>query len=219
MNSDKERKDKVGANRPPSAFQRMERVPPMLMMLYLAMTGIGVLFLFLVVAYAQTRYMADLPRGLHPFPKFFSISTIVLLISSYTLAQAPRIYRADDVVNLTRCLGATLLLGCIFAGLQVLGWRELTAQGVTFQGIENHTFATGSYIYLISALHVAHLLGGMLFLLALLLRTLHASRDAVRSLVFIRNPYRRLQLRLLSYFWHFIDALWVVLFIVFVFLY
>lgn len=219
MNSDKERKDKVGANRPASAFQRMERVPPMLMMLYLALVGIGVLFLFLVVAYAQTRYMAGLPRGLHPFPKFFSISTIVLLISSYTLAQAPRIYRADDVVNLTRCLGATLLLGCIFTGLQVLGWRELVDQGVTFKGLENHTFATGSYIYLISALHVAHLLGGMLFLLALLLRTLHASRDAVRTLVFIRNPYRRLQLRLLSYFWHFIDALWVVLFIVFVFLY
>ncbi|UOG77007.1 cytochrome c oxidase subunit III [Hymenobacter tibetensis] len=214
MNSDKERKDKVGANRPASAFQRMERVPPMLMMLYLSLVGIGVLFLFLVVAYAQTRYMANLPRGLHPFPKFFSISTIVLLVSSYTLAQAPRLYRADDVANLARCLGATLLLGCIFAGLQVLGWRELMTQGVFFDGM-----ASGTYVYLISALHVAHLLGGMLFLLALLLRTLHASRDAVRTLVFIRNPYRRLQLRLLSMFWHFIDALWVVLFVVFVFMY
>lgn len=214
MNSDKERKDKVGANRPASAFQRMERMPPMLMMLYLSLVGIGVLFLFLVVAYAQTRYMADLPRGLHPFPKFFSISTIVLLVSSYTLAQAPRLYRADDVPNLARCLGATLLLGCIFAGLQVLGWRELMTQGVFFDGM-----ASGTYVYLISALHVAHLLGGMLFLLALLLRTIHASRDAVRTLVFIRNPYRRLQLRLLSMFWHFIDALWVVLFVVFVFMY
>ncbi|MBC8083977.1 MAG: cytochrome c oxidase subunit III [Hymenobacter sp.] len=214
MNSDRERKDKVGANRPASAFQRMERVPPLLMMLYLGLVGIGVLFLFLVVAYAQTRYLADLPRGLHPFPKFFSISTIVLLVSSYTLAQAPRLYRADDVVNLARCLGATLLLGCIFTGLQVLGWRELMTQGVFFDGM-----ASGTYVYLISALHVAHLLGGILFLLALLLRTLHASRDAVRTLVFIRNPYRRLQLRLLGMFWHFIDALWVVLFVVFVFLY
>jgi len=219
MNSDRERKDKVGANRSVSAFQRMERVPPLLMMLYLSMIGIGVLFLFLVVAYAHTRYQANLPRGLHPFPKFFSISTIVLLISSYTLAQAPRLYRTDDVANLSRCLGATLLLGCIFAGLQVLGWRELMTQGVTFNGIAGGTYAGGTYIYLISALHVAHLGGGMLFLLALLLRTIHASRDAVRTLVFIRNPYRRLQLRLLGLFWHFIDALWVVLFVVFVFLY
>ncbi|WP_022823003.1 cytochrome c oxidase subunit 3 [Hymenobacter norwichensis] len=214
MNSDKERKDKVGANRSASTFQRMERMPPLLMMLYLGMVGIGVLFLGLVVAFAYTRYHEDLPRGLHPFPKFFSISTIVLLISSYVLAQGQRLYRADDVLNLSRCLGATLLLGCIFAGLQVLGWRELMIQNVFMDGAD-----TGKYIYMISALHVAHLLGGMLFLLALLLRTIHASRDAVRTLVFIRNPYRRLQLRLLSRFWHFVDALWVILFVVFVFLY
>lgn len=214
MNSDKERKDKIGAGRPASAFQRIERVPPLLMMLYLGLLGIAVLFLFLVVAYTQTHYLANVPTGLHPFPKFFSISTIVLLISSYTLAQAPRLYRQDDVHNLARCLGATLLLGCIFAGLQVLGWRELMAQGVFFDGQ-----ASGTYVYLISALHVAHLLGGMLFLLALLLRSLHAARDGVRTLVFIRNPYRRLQLRMLSIYWHFIDALWVALFVVFVFMY
>jgi len=214
MNSDKEHKDKVGANRPASAFQRMERVPPLLMMLYLGLVGIGVLFLFLVLAYAHTHYDTQLPVGLKPFPKFFSISTIVLLISSYVLAQAPRLYRTDDVANLARCLSATLLLGCIFTGLQVLGWRELMQQGVFFEGQ-----ASGTYVYLISALHVVHLLGGMLFLLALLLRTMHASRDAVRTLVFIRNPYRRLQLRLLNIYWHFIDVLWVVLFLVFVFLY
>ena len=214
MNSDKEHKDKVGANRPASAFQRMERMPPLLMMLYLGLVGIGVLFLFLVLAYAHTHYNAQLPVGLKPFPKFFSISTIVLLISSYVLGQAPRLYRTDDVANLVRCLGATLLLGCIFSGLQVLGWRELMQQGVFFEGQ-----ASGTYVYLISALHVVHLLGGMLFLLALLLRTMHASRDAVRTLVFIRNPYRRLQLRVLSIYWHFIDVLWVALFLVFVFLY
>ncbi|MBC6698754.1 cytochrome c oxidase subunit 3 [Hymenobacter puniceus] len=214
MNSDKERKDKVGANQPVSTFQRMERVPPLQMMLYLGLVGIGVLFLFLVGAYISTRSATQLPAGIQQFPKFFSISTIVLLLSSYVLAQAPRLYRTDDVNGLARCLGATLLLGSIFAGLQVLGWRELMLQGVFFEGK-----ASGTYVYLISALHVLHLLGGMLFLLALLLRTMHASRDAVRTLVFIRNPYRRLQLRMLGTYWHFIDALWVLLFVVFVFMY
>jgi cytochrome c oxidase subunit 3 len=214
MNSDKERKDKVGAGRPASAFSRIERVPPLMMLLYLSMAGITVLFVILLVAYAQTRHLSGLPTGLHPLPRYFSLSTIVLLVSSYTVAQALRIYHQDDVRGLVRCLGATLALGSIFAGLQVLGWRELMTQGVFFTGE-----ASGTYVYLISALHVAHLLGGMLFLLALLLRTLHASRDAVRSLVFIRNPYRRRQLRMLALYWHFIDALWVVLFTLFLFLY
>ncbi|SHJ49230.1 cytochrome c oxidase subunit 3 [Hymenobacter daecheongensis DSM 21074] len=214
MNSDKERKDRVGAGQPTSTFSRIERVPPLLMLLYLGLAGITVLFVILLAAYMQTRHLSGLPTGLHPLPRYFSLSTIVLLASSYTLSQAARIYRQDDVTGLGRCLGATLLLGCVFAGLQVLGWRELMAQGVFFTGE-----ASGTYIYLISALHVAHLLGGMLFLLSLLLRTLHASRDAVRSLVFIRNPYRRLQLRMLGLYWHFIDGLWVVMFTLFLFLY
>lgn len=214
MNSDQERTNKIGAGRPASAFQRIEGVPPLLLMLYLGMAGIGVLFLMLLVAYAYTRGQSDAPTGIYPLPRFFSLSTIVLLVSGYTINQSRRFYAQDDLASLARCLGATLLLSSVFAGLQVLGWRELMAQGVLLDGV-----ASGTFIYLLSALHVAHLLGGMLFLLALLLRTHHASRDAVRSLVFIRNPYRRLQLRMITLYWHFIDVLWVVLFAAFVFLY
>ncbi|MBC6990089.1 heme-copper oxidase subunit III [Hymenobacter sp. BT491] len=214
MNSDKEHKDKVGAGRPPSAFARMERVPPLLMLLYLGMIGITVLFAILMVMYVRTRIFSGIPTGLHPFPRYFSISTIVLLVSSYTLSQARRLYQQDDVTNLARCLGATLILGLTFAGLQVLGWHDLMTQRVLFTGE-----ASGTYVYIISALHVAHLLGGVLFLTVLSLRTLHASRDGVRTLVFIRNPYRRLQLRMVSIYWHFIDGLWVLLFAMFLFLY
>lgn len=213
MNSDNERKDKVGT-RSPSAFARIERLPPLLMLLYLVLVGVTVLFVMLVLAYVHTRYVSDLPSGLHPFPRSFSISTIVLVVSGYALSQARRLYQQDDMPGLVRCLGVTLVLGSVFAGLQVLGWHELMTQGVLFEGA-----ASGTYVYLISALHVAHVLGGILFLTTLFLRTLHASRDAVRTLVFIRNPYRRLQLRLITTYWHYIDALWVVLFAIFLFLY
>ena len=214
---DEQRNQPVGTGRPRSAFARMERVPPLQMFLYLGMVGITVLFGVLLVLYVQTRLRSGVASGLHPFPRFFSISTVVLLVSSYTLSQAPRLYREDDLPNLTRCLGATLVLALIFAGLQVLGWVDLKSQGVYFTGAT--ATASGSYVYLIPALHVLHLLGGVLFLLALLIRTVHASRDGIRTLVFIRNPYRRQQLRLLTTYWHFIDALWVVLFGVFLFLY
>jgi cytochrome c oxidase subunit 3 len=216
MNSEHERKNKVGARRGAS-FNRIERLPPVLMAGYLAMLAIGIMFAMLVAAYVATRLRSGIPTGLHPLPRYFSLSTIVLLVSSYTIGQAPRLYAQDDLTNLARCLGATLLLGCIFAGLQVLGWRELTLYGVPFQG--KASSGSGQFVYLISALHVAHLLGGILFLLVLMLRVKHADRDAVRSLVFIRNPYHRRQLRLLGTYWHFIDVLWVALFAVFLFLY
>jgi cytochrome c oxidase subunit III len=217
MSSDAERTNKVGANRPVSPFQQMERVPLLLMMLYVGLAGIAVLFVVLVAAYIYTRFRADAVTGIHPLPRFFSLSTIVLLGSSYVIAQAQRLYARDDLNGLTRCLGAALLLSSIFAGLQLLGWRELVAQGVLVNG--DGSTASGTFIYLLSALHVVHLLGGMLFLLTLLVRAHQASRDAVRNLVFIRNPYRRLQLRMITIYWHFIDALWIALFAVFLFLY
>ena len=214
MNSDKDPRNKVGAGRPSSTFARMERMPPMQMLLYLSIVASTVLFVVLAAAYAQTRLLSAMPQGLHPFPRYFSISTIVLLVSSYTIAQARRLYQQDDVTMLSRCLGATLLLAAIFVGMQGLGWRELIAQGVFFNGE-----ASGTYVYLLSALHVLHLLAGVLFLMILFLRTAHASRDGVRTLVFIRNPYRRRQLQMLAVYWHFLDGLWLALFAVFLFLY
>lgn len=217
MNSENDRKNQIGAHRSPSSFGRIERLPPLVVALYLALLAITVMFVMLVAAYVATRLRSGVPTGLHALPRYFSLSTIVLVVSSYTIGQAPRLYAQDDLGSLARCLGATLLLGSVFAGLQVLGWRELMSHGVPFQG--QASSSSGQFIYLISALHVAHLLGGMLFLLALLLRVIHADRDAVRSLVFIRNPYHRRQLALLGTYWHYIDVLWIVLFAVFLFMY
>ena len=184
------------------------------MLLYVGLVGITMLFTVLVVMYGVTRLHSAPHTGLQSFPRYFSLSTVVLLVSSYTLAQAPRLYKADDLAGLARCLGATLLLGSVFSGLQVLGWRELVQHGVLFRGSPS-----GTYVYFISGLHVVHVLAGLIFLLVQLVRVLHADRDAVRALVFIRNPYHRRQLQVLSTYWHFIDVLWVVLFAVFLFLY
>ena len=217
MNPDSNRDNQIGARRRASSFGRIERLPPLLMAGYLGMLAIAIMFAILIAAYVQARINSGVPTGLYALPRYFSLSTIVLLISSYTMGQAPRLYAQDDLRSMARCLGATLLLGCVFAGLQVLGWRELLQNGVAFRGEGSRS--SGQFLYLISALHVAHLLGGMLLLLVLLLRVAHAERDAVRTLVFIRNPFHRRHLRLLGTYWHFIDVLWVVLFGVFLFMY
>jgi cytochrome c oxidase subunit 3 len=217
MNPDSERDNQIGARHRAASFKRIERLPPLLLAGYLGMLAIAIMFAVFVAAYVQARLHSGVPTGLYALPRYFSLSTIVLLISSYTMGQAPRLYAQDDLPSLARCLAATLLLGCVFSGLQLLGWRELLHNGVVFQGAGSRS--SGQFLYLISGLHVVHLLGGMLLLLVVLLRVAHAERDAVRTLVFIRNPYHRRYLRLLGTYWHFIDVLWVVLFGIFLFMY
>lgn len=196
-----------------SAFRRIERLPPLQLLLYLGLLASAGLFAVLVGLYLASRAHGGPAAPPHEFPRYFSLSTVVLLVSSYVLAQAPRLYQQDDLPNLARCLVATLLLGCVFSGLQVQGWRELTQQGIFFAG--EHSRRAGSFIYVITGLHVLHVLVGLALLLAQLLRIAYAARDSIRSLVFIRNPYHLRQLRLLGIYWHFVDVLWLVLFCIF----
>lgn len=208
MNFDK--KNKVGSSKD-SAFSRIEKIPPFEMMLYLALTGVGVLFLMLVVAFLQTRSY-DTGFVQLKLPKYFSLSTILILLSSYTISKAPRFYKKDNLKKLKKSLVYTMLLGLGFVVVQVISWYEISISGISFKGL-----AGGTYIYLISALHAVHLLGGFLFLSFLYFKTQHAASDPIRMLLYIRNPYVRQQIKILHTYWHFMDALWVFLFLVFVF--
>lgn len=207
MNQD--RKNKVDA-RQGSSFGKIEHMHPIRMLLYLSMVGIGVLFFVLTVAFARTGGF-----GSEQFmsPKFFSVSTLLLIFSSYTINRVPRIYKKDKLRKMTRFLAITFVLGVAFIAAQILGWRELTLSGAYFSGK-----ASGSYLYLITALHLLHLLGGMIFLAFLLFKTAHMASDGVRSLIFIRDPYRRLQLSMLCTYWHFLGTLWLGLYLVILFM-
>ncbi|MBC5773213.1 cytochrome c oxidase subunit 3 [Pontibacter sp. KCTC 32443] len=189
----------------------MERMHPIRMLLYLSMVGIGVLFLILLIAFMRTGGFDSENVSL---PKFFSVSTVLLLFSSYTMGRVPQIYKKDKLHKMTRYLGATLALGLLFIGAQILGWREMTAAGVNFSGK-----ASGTYLYLISALHILHLVGGIIFLFFIFFKTAHVAADSVRSLIFIRDPYRHLQLSMLRSYWNFLDFMWVGLYLVFLFIF
>lgn len=207
MNQDK--KNKVDS-RQGSAFGKIEHMHPIRMLLYLSMIGIGVLFFILVIAFVRT---GGFERDQFELPRFFSISTLLLLFSSYAISKIPRIYKKDKLNKMTRYLAITFGLGAAFIGAQLLGWRELSESGAYFTGK-----ASGTYLYIISALHLLHLLGGMIFLAFLLFKTAHMASDGVRTLVFIRDPYRRLQLSMLCSYWHFIGMLWLSLYLVILFM-
>lgn len=199
------------SNRNASAFSRMEKLHPVKMLLYLSLLGIGMIFLVMVIGFVRSE-SAVFRQQLIPFPKFFSISTLILLLSSYTLSKVARLYRRDNLLKMARYLSFTLLLGFAFLLSQLAGWYELVSHNVFIKGR-----AFGSYLYLIPALHMLHLLAGILFLTYFFIKTRIAASDAVRTLVFIRDPYRKLQISLLCTYWHFMDALWATLFLVFLF--
>lgn len=193
------------------AFKKMEQMHPHQILLYVSMIGSGVIFLFMIVAFTVSK-----PEQLDflkiEFPKSFIISTLVILSSSFTVAKVYPAYLNDDIEEIKKWLGITFLLGVLFSVLQFTGWEELQAKNILFNGERS-----GAYLYVISGMHVLHMVGVIVFALYLLMEAHNVSKDAVRHLMYATNPYQKIKFKMLNDFWHFVDVLWLVLFVYFLF--
>jgi cytochrome c oxidase subunit 3 len=99
----------------------------------------------------------------------------------------------------------TVALGLAFLCSQLLAWRQLVAQGVYLAGNPHSTF-----FYLLTGIHGAHLLGGIMALDYLLLR---ARRRSSRPVSREADARRRTAADMVALYWHFMDGLWVSLFL------
>ena len=193
-----------------TVFGRLEQLHPHKTLLYLTIFASCLLFGFLIVAYAVK---SDAETYIDfKFPKAFIVSLVLLLFSSYSISKALHAYREDDMKELKQSLGITLLLGLAFTISQYVGWYELNQSNIYLSGE-----VSGSYLYVISGLHVLHLAVGLIFLTMTYTQINNISRDPVRRLIMVTNPYQRIKLEMLTVYWHFVDALWVVLFFYFLF--
>ena len=189
---------------------RLEKLHPHKTLLYLAIFGSCLLFGFLITAYALKT--DDHTFINFRFPKAFVVSLVLLLLSSFSISKALGAFRDDDIKALKHSLGFTLLLGLAFTISQYVGWYELNQSKIYLSGE-----VSGSYLYVISGLHVLHLAAGLVFLTAMYTQVSNVSRDQVKRLIMVTNPYQRIKLEMLTVYWHFLDALWVVLFFYFLF--
>ena len=173
-------------------------------LLVLLLLGLSALFLALTLAFLYTRVQSGAPPL--RFPALFLFNSLLLLSSSATLSWARRSYKADHTLHYQRALGATILLSILFLLFQVAGWRQMLEQDIHFLSGN-----AASYLYLISGLHFAHVLAGLPFLILFLQTARQRMVDPVSVLVYFSDPEKRLKLRLLTLYWHFLDALWIYL--------
>ena len=146
----------TNSSTPLSWFQRLERMHPYETLLYLGMIGSGLIFIFLVVAFLFSG-LNQLAGLNHHIPVAFLISTILLIWSGYTATQMRLYFQEERTDRLIGALRNTLLLGMVFTLLQFFGWYELSQMGIDFKGIPS-----GSFLYLLSGIHIFHLFSPIL---------------------------------------------------------
>jgi len=83
-------------------------------------------------------------------------------------------------------------------------------------GIKLNNIA-GAYLYVISGLHLLHLLVGVFVLAWFALSALNKNNDPVKLLIFESDPFSKMKVELLATYWHFVDGLWIYIYLFFVF--
>jgi cytochrome c oxidase subunit 3 len=169
--------------------------------MWVTLASIAMLFTSLSSAYiVRSGTAADwIPLAV---PKVMFASTALILLSSVTLEIAKRKLRQSFADAYSRYLLITGVLGLAFLGSQLVAWRQLARQGIYVS-----THPHSSFFYLLTGAHAVHLIGGLLALMFLWLRSLR--RLAQPALV----AKRQAAADAVSIYWHFMDGLWIYLFL------
>lgn len=179
---------------------KRKSVKPMLLVAIISMV---MFFAGLTSAYIISQKREDWVS--FDLPSAFLISTVLIILSSLALILSHKMLKNDKIKQSFILLILTLLLGLGFVWYQYVGFNELRSAGLYFTGPES-TVST-SFIIGITFMHVLHLLAGVVVLL-----------------VVIYNHYKKkysssdmLGFELGAIFWHFVDILWILLFLFFKF--
>ena len=178
--------------------RRTRKIHPQKFALWSAMASIIMMFAALTSAYIVRKAAGNWLE--YQLPTIFYYSTVVILLSSVALHSSYLAYKKGNAVWYRLGLVIAFVLGVTFVVMQYLGWTSLYDIGVELNGNPS-----GSFFYLISGLHAAHVLGGIAILFVAMA---HAF-----GLKFKVTNKRLIRFELSWQYWHFVDFLWIYLLI------
>lgn len=167
------------------------------------LASLSMLFAATILGYFWTRSRAESwpPPGMPPLPGGLWLSTAIILVSSATIQWALGAVRAERQASLRVALLTTSLLGLVFLVCQAVNWTHLLAGGSNMpKNLYSFLF------YFLTGLHAAHVIGGLIPLGWI---TARAYRGAYTSADHAGVTY-------CAMYWHFLDVVWVILFLILV---
>lgn len=130
-------------------------------------------------------------------PSLFAYSTGIVVLSSVAMQWAYFSAKKDELGRVKTSLILTLILGVTFCVFQWMGWKALVANNIHFVGNPSESF-----FYVISGVHLAHMIGGIIFLLVII----------IKAFQFKVHKKNLLSINLCATYWHFLGLAWIYLY-------
>lgn len=189
------------------------RIHPQKFMMWIAIGSMAMAFAGLTSGYLVRQAQGN--WRYYQLPMMFWFSTAAVILSSVTMSMGVKAFKNREMPKFKMLITATLILGIAFGLLQYGGFYQLYHQlqqikinGETLNqtaGVRLDGNPSESFLYVIAGLHLAHMLGGIVALTIVFFR---AFRTNVKV-------YNATGLEIAATYWHFVDILWVYLFVFF----
>jgi cytochrome c oxidase subunit 3 len=176
-----------------------KKIHPYQFFLWGGLGSIVMMFAGLTSAYIVKKSQANWLE--FELPNVFMVSTVVILLSSFTIQMAVKKQKEQNENQYRGFLAVTAILGLVFIILQIQGFRTLEGNSIALIGARSNSAA--SFLFVITGLHLLHVLGGVIALIWTSFRSFSSKNN-------IKND---LPVKLVSNYWHFVDILWVYLFV------
>lgn len=158
----------------------------------------SVIMIFAALTSAYIVRQSDGNWRVFELPDSFWITSAIIFVSSITMHWAYLSAKRDNLETAKLAISITTLLGVAFLIGQFIAWGDLVKANVYFVGNPS-----GSFVYVLSGLHGLHIVGGVVFLLFVLVATFRYKVHS-KSLA---------QIEMCATYWHFLDGLWLYLFV------
>ena len=170
------------------------------LILLFAMVSMTMMFAGLTSAFVVSKSRADWLKNFQ-LPTAFFYSTAVIIGCSVTFHLAKKAIQKNNQSRTTVFLLSTLALGISFVVLQFVGFGQIVANGYYFTG--EASSITTTFLYIVTVVHLLHLAGGVISLLIIIYNHFKQKYNSAQTL----------GIELGAMYWHFLDFLWVYLFL------
>lgn len=194
-------------------IQRIESLHPYKMLGYLLIASSTLALLFAVIAFVQANWNQIDQFSAYKLPRFFSLSTLLLVSTLVFSSRIGYLYKHDQIVRLRVALSLMLIMGLVFIITQSLAWLEL----LNYPS-EKPAEMLLSYLFLFSGSHMLFTAFSLVMVGMLFYRISSIEDDPVKSLILLTNPYEKVKLEITATFWHYLVGVWTALYLMFLFL-
>jgi cytochrome c oxidase subunit III len=170
------------------------------LILLFTMVSMTMMFAGLTSAFVVSKSRADWLKDFQ-LPSAFYISTIAIIGCSVTFHLSKKAIQRDERSKTTAFLLTTLALGILFVILQFVGFGQIVSEGYYFTG--QASSITTTFLYIVTLMHLLHLAGGIISLLIIIYNHFKQKYNSTQTL----------GIELGAMYWHFLDILWVYLFL------